>query len=258
MTLSKDRIVLLAAPHAGGSSALFRAWPPLLPDWIELVPLHLPGRGAKHALRPVHDWQRLIEGLSEDVAPKLDKSFAIFGHSMGALVGLELAHALRARRGVEPLCFFASACSPPSPRTGENDWLSCSRERFVEKLRALGGTPDEVLQDAGLLDVLLPMLRADFHLSDTYRPRNRAPLRTPIIAFGGSDDASAPVDTLGGWSAQTCREARVELFAGGHFFLDAHGASVVASLVSALERARAGMQGVGAGFPTAASPFAGR
>ena len=114
----------------------------------------------------------LIDTLLVELAERLDddEPFAVFGHSMGALVGLELIHALRARHGLAPVWFGASASLAPSRRNWETHWLDCTHEAMVARLRELGGTPVELLDDRDFIDFVLPALRVDFHLCGTYAP----------------------------------------------------------------------------------------
>ncbi len=240
--LASRRIVLFCAPYAGASSAIFRDWQRSLPEWVELVPLQLPGRGVKYSVPPFREWAPLIDQLFADVSPYLERPFGIFGHSMGALIGLELAHAIRGRRGVEPLWLGASACTAPSRRSIDAQWLTCSSESVAEHLRALGGTPEVVLQDASLFDALLPVLRADFHLCGTYPSVRRAPLNGPIFALGGADDdVSNPRDNLLSWSQETHGAFQLEIVDGGHFFIETDQRNVIGLISESLAKATSGL-----------------
>jgi surfactin synthase thioesterase subunit len=158
--------------HAGGSAMLHRPWAQRLPRGVQVVPLELPGHGSRCAVSAHAKWPALIDTLLVELAERLDddEPFAVFGHSMGALVGLELIHALRARHGLAPVWFGASASLAPSRRNWETHWLDCTHEAMVARLRELGGTPVELLDDRDFIDFVLPALRADFHLCGTYAP----------------------------------------------------------------------------------------
>lgn len=230
-----ERITLFCAPHAGAGAATFRDWQRHLPAWLELVALQLPGRGAKYAIPPIRDWNTLRTVLLDQVTPKLAGPFAIFGHSMGALIGLELAHAIRSRHGLEPIWLGASACTAPSRRSLESDWLTRPRETVIERLRMLGGTSEEVLRDSSLLDALLPVLRADFHLCGTYESEPRAPLSAPLLVLGGTaDEVSSPRENLSAWSREASGDFQLEMVDGGHFFIEANRQAVIRRIVEAI------------------------
>jgi len=233
-----DRLVLFALPHAGAGAAVYRDWPGRLPGWIELVPLQPPGRGVRHGEPILADWAVLMAVLMRDIEPYAGRRFAIFGHSMGALAGLELAHAVAARWGTMPLWLGASGCTAPARRKGETKWRDCPAGELLDEVRRLGGTLPELLENTELLELVLPVLRADFHLCGSYRPPVRPPLRCPLLALGGTDDAvSAEPENLDAWSRETTGPFAVEMFAGGHFFIDGWRGAVIGTVVKSLTQA---------------------
>ncbi|HVW29990.1 MAG TPA: alpha/beta fold hydrolase [Polyangiaceae bacterium] len=224
---------LFCIPYAGGSAAVYRSWAEAMPRWLELQPLHLPGRGRRIGVPPVARWSSLIDLLVDDVAPMVKEPFGIFGHSMGALIGFELAHALRERLGVEPRWLGVSACVAPARRAYDDTWLTASRERVIEQLRSFGGTPDVVLKEPELLDLLLPALRADFHLCGTYRRRDREPLEAKVLVLGGSaDELSNPRENLMAWARETSGPFELKIFDGDHFFVEASRGDVVGAVAA--------------------------
>lgn len=241
------RLVCLA--HAGGSAMLYRRWAQRLPRGVQVVLVELPGHGSRCALPAHTGWPALIDTLVVELAEKLegDAPFAVFGHSMGALVGFELIHALRARYGMAPVWFGASASVAPSRRNWESDWLDCTHEAMVAKLRELGGTPAELLDDRDFIDFVLPVLRADFHLCGTYTrdamtagALARQPLACPIGVFTGLDDrATACADDVAAWRDETRGACTLHSFDGGHFYLDGTPDSVMACVATSLAGALA-------------------
>ncbi|MGP1667063.1 MAG: thioesterase II family protein, partial [Rhodanobacter sp.] len=111
---------LLCLPYAGGNASVYREWSARMPGWVNVIPLHMPGRGVRQRMAPVHEWKALLDLLVDDVRTDLGRPFAIFGHSMGALIGVELAYELRDRYRVSPVWFGASACIAPSRRERED------------------------------------------------------------------------------------------------------------------------------------------
>jgi surfactin synthase thioesterase subunit len=234
---------------------LYRRWAQHLPQTVRIVPLELPGHGKRRALAAHTDWPSLIEDLSGELRALRDPAmpFALFGHSMGALAGLELIHALRAQ-GEFTAWLGVSAAVAPACRVHETHWLDCPQTRMVDKLRSLGGTPDVLLDDSDFIDLLMPMLRADFHLCGTYRSGTaglkgdefaRAPLDCPIDVFTGRDDpATARQQDIARWRDETLGPCTFHSFDGAHFYLDDDPGPVLArvtgSLAGALAQPRRG------------------
>ncbi|SDV46056.1 thioesterase II family protein [Chitinasiproducens palmae] len=235
-------IRLLCLPYAGGSAALFRDWPQMMPDWVEVVPVHLRGRGVRHAQAASHTWSALLDDLLEQVMPALrargEGRYAIFGHSMGALVGLELAHALRARLGAGPAWFGASGSLAPALRTRETHWLDCNEATFLAEVRRLGGMPDSLLDNQEFMELVSPMLRADFHLCGTYDPPSRLPLDCPLLAVNGVDDARCMVpDNEPAWARETTGSFAAAHLPGGHFFINTHRPALIGQVLTHLGKA---------------------
>jgi surfactin synthase thioesterase subunit len=233
--MATERVQLVCLPYAGAGAVAYRGWQGRLPHWIELIALELPGRGLRQAEPVVQDWSELTDIVMAAVRARVSGRLALFGHSMGALVAIELAHALRARGGPTPLWLGASGCVAPQQRELDLSWRDCPDESLVAELRALGGTPPEVLECRDLLDLVLPAVRADFHLCGSYRPAPRAPLDCPMLVLGGvGDPISRPYDNLSAWSRETNGPCRVELVDGGHFFIHEREAAVAGLVISSL------------------------
>jgi surfactin synthase thioesterase subunit len=233
-----ERVQLVCLPYAGAGAAAYRSWQGLFPHWIELIPLDLPGHGLRQLEPALDDWRALIEVVMATVRRRVTGPLALFGHSMGALVTIELAHALRAG-GASPLRWIgASGCVAPRRRQPDLSWRDCSEQRLVAELHSLGGTPPEVLECRDLLDLVLPTVRADFHLCGSYRRADRAPLDCPLLVLGGRrDPISQPYENLSAWSLETTGPSRVELVDGGHFFIHEHEAAVAGLVTASLAEA---------------------
>lgn len=226
---------------------LYRRWVRRLPQEVRVVPLELPGHGARRALPAHTEWPSLIDGLCDEFHARRDPAvpFAMFGHSMGALVGLELMHALSADDAGSAVWFGASASVAPSCRIRETHWLGCTHRQMVDKLRSLGGTPNELLEDRDFIDFLMPTLRADFHLCGTYPntgddTATREPLDCPVGVFTGRDDpATARADDVARWRDETRNLCAFHRFDGGHFYLDDAPDPVLGRVVTSLAGALA-------------------
>lgn len=204
---------LLCLPYAGGGAAAYRGWGGLLPPEIDVVPVQLPGREGRVQEQAFNRMDPLVDALVHALAPWLARPFALFGHSMGALIAYELAARMSPVR-----LFIAGHPSPglPSSRIPVHD---IPDEAFTDSLRTLGGTPAEVLAHPELMALLLPLLRADFELCETYEFSARPPLSCPVSVFGGLADPLASAAGLNAWAELTSAACTVRTVPGGHFFL---------------------------------------
>lgn len=210
---------LFCFPYAGGAAHIFRGWPDGVPHAVEVCAVQYPGRGSRLAERPFTDLHQLVRAFVQPLLPLLDRPFAFFGHSMGAAIGFELAHLLREEHGLEPAHLFVSGRRAPQlPRTALNTYLLPDDELLAE-LRQLNGTPGEVLDNPELMQLLLPILRADFELIQTYTYAPKSPLGCPLTAFGGLRDDEARREQLEAWREHTTARFSLLMFPGDHFFL---------------------------------------
>lgn len=183
--------------------------------------MQLPGRGHRlPAGPPLRQMQAMVEDTARGLRPLLDKPFALFGHSMGAVLAFELARLLRAERGPEPAHLFVSGHRAPQIADRTPPTYDLPEKEFFEELRRLNGTPREVLDHPELMEVVLPLLRADFEVIQTYAYREGEPLECPISAYGGLYDEDVTREDLQGWREQTTAPCAVRLFPGDHFFIN--------------------------------------
>lgn len=227
------RLRLVCFPYAGGGAWTFRGWPGVPADG-EAWAVELPGHGARIAEPPVGDLEALVAPLARAIAPLADAPLALFGHSMGALLAFETARRLRAEAGVEPVHLFVAGREAPQLPEARPPAHGLPDEELVAVLRDLDGTPSEVLEDAGMMALMLPVVRADFRLVETYRYRAEAPLGCPITAIGGADDARVRPAMLAPWREHTRAAFALHLVDGGHFFLPRAAPLVSRALEDAL------------------------
>ena len=214
------RLRLICLPYAGGAASAFASWARLLPEHVEMCAVQLPGRENRLSETPRTDLAGLVADLRQVVVGQLsDLPFVIFGHSMGTLIGFELARDLRRHNQPAPMRLIMSAHRAPQlPRTDPVVY-NLPRSELIDEMRRMGGTPDAILDHAEMMDLLLPTLRADFEICDTYAFQPEPPLDVPISAIGGIDDEETSTSQLEAWQDQTCGSFDVKMFAGGHFFL---------------------------------------
>jgi len=144
---------------------------------------------------------------------------AIFGHSMGAVVGFEVARRLQSAANMAPIALFASACRPPRVLATGRRRYDLPDDAFIEELRTLNGTPVEILKDPEMIKIMLPTLRADFKACQTYRYQPGDKLANPIIVYGGLGDPDISRQELEQWSQETRDDTIVRMFPGGHFYI---------------------------------------
>ncbi|BAZ22553.1 thioesterase [Kalymmatonema gypsitolerans NIES-4073] len=227
---------LFCFPYAGGSSLIFRTWSHSLPTTVEVCPMELPGRGTQMKLPAFTQLQPLVQAIAPVLLPHLDKPFAFFGHSMGALVSFELARLLRKEYNITPVHLFVSARLAPQIPDPKPPVHALPEPEFKEELRRLNGTPEAVLQNAELMQLLVPILRADFAVLETYVYTTEPPLNCPITAYGGSEDEEASYDELQAWQKQTNATFSLQMFTGDHFFLHSAQSLLLQSLSQELHR----------------------
>ena len=212
------RLRLFCFPYAGTGASIFRTWPDGLPADVEVCPVQFPGRGTRLMETPFTQLSHLVQALAQALVPLLDKPFAFFGHSMGALVGFELARQLRRQSGVQPVRLFVSAARAPQIPHRDRPIHALPEGEFLAELRRLNGIPEKVLEEAELMQIMLPVLRADFAVYETYVYSTEPPLHCPISTFGGLQDQRVSRGDLEAWRNQTNGSFSLRMFPGDHFF----------------------------------------
>jgi medium-chain acyl-[acyl-carrier-protein] hydrolase len=212
------KVRLFCFPYAGGGSAIFRSWVDRVPQSIEICPVQLPGRESRLAEVPFDRLPALVPVVAEAIVPYLDKPFGFFGHSMGALISFELSRRLRRDHDLQPAHLFVSGRWPPHKPRLEERTSDLPEEEFIQELRSLNGTPKEVLEHPALMALMLPMLRADFAVCETYSYTDDTPLSCPITVFGGLQD-EPDRDSLEPWRDQTTAAFSLRMLPGDHFFV---------------------------------------
>ena len=179
---------------------------------------------------PFTRMEPLVKATVEALRPHLDRPFAIFGHSMGALLGFEVARLLRREHNVEPLHLFVSGHSAPHCLENDAPIHALPKNEFLEELRRYGGMSDETFIDRELMGIMIPILRADIEVFETYQLKTEPPLGSSISAFGGLEDHRVTRESLESWREYTAGEFSVRMFSGDHFFLQSRRQSLLAAV----------------------------
>lgn len=229
---------LFCFPYSGGGAAIYHTWGELLPPEIELCAVRLPGREGRYAEPPLRRLDALLPLLLDGLLPSMERRFAFFGHSLGALIAFELTRSLRRAQRELPAHLFVSGRRAPDAaerRPGEAPLHTLPDAELIGELRQLEGTPDEVLATPELLELVLPTIRADFELGETYAYRAEPPLGCPITAMGGDADVDVTPEDLARWRAHTAGPFVKAVLPGGHFFLHTQHRELLAAMSVALK-----------------------
>lgn len=229
---------LFAIPWSGASASVYFKWRKLLRGHVRFVPLELAGRGTRMREPLYADWHAATADVARLMGDSgIDGPWAVFGHSLGGLLGYEAVRRLVDEGRAPPVHLFVSGSNPPTwtptqaPLHEVVDDLA-----FLERIFPLGGTPLGLLQDPDLRSLFAPVIRNDYRLFETYRwtPPERA-LTCPVTVLGGALDPLATPENLAGWRALTTGPCDTVIFPGGnHFFLEPALHEVVAIVQTAL------------------------
>ena len=226
---------LVCFPYAGGGASVYSGWNTLKQTGISLWALSLPGRGHRYHEKPITSLAPLLEQLIPKVLKiATNKSVSFFGHSMGALIAYELACLLEQRKLLEISKLFLSGRSPVSQQDDEPAYHLLSDTELMSKLIGMGGIPKEIQKHPEMLQLMLPTLRADFELIETWQSESSSATNSPIIALAGSDDSRASAEKMEHWDSHTRSDFKLHEFDGGHFFLSEHQPDIIQLVRNAL------------------------
>ena len=209
---------LLCLPHAGGGVAAFRTWSRALPEWIEVRAVQLPGRDARIREPLARDLGTLVEELAGALAPATEEPFALYGHSMGALLAFELTRRLERAAGPAPVHLFVAGYGAPHRHPSRSRLHLLSHDEVVDDLRRAGVTPEPVMRDRGLMELLVPVIQADIAMCVGHGRTEADTVATPISAFAGAADTVVAPAGLARWGELTTGTFRLRVLDGDHFF----------------------------------------
>lgn len=210
---------LFCFPYAGGAARTYRPWAQTLPLEIDVCALEVPGRGNRLREPPPTKISQAVDLIGKEIVSLLDRPYAFFGHSMGAILGFEVARLLRRRAQQLPTHLFVSGHRAPQVPKTEPFTYNLPEVEFIEELHRLNGTPVEVLEHPDMMRIMMPLLRADFESIQTYSYTHEPPLDCPITVLGGLSDPDVSRETLEPWREQTTAAFNLKMFPGDHFFL---------------------------------------
>ncbi|MFG3009686.1 thioesterase II family protein [Streptomyces cinerochromogenes] len=235
---------LLCLPHAGGSASFYFPVSKALSPAVDVRAVQYPGRQDRHLEAPLDSVQDLARGVFRALDERDGTPLALFGHSMGAMVGFELARLLE-DAGRPPAVFFVSGRRGPSVERSE-DVHQGDDARLIEEVTRLGGTDGAVLRDEEMLSMILPVLRADYRAVETYRHTPGPRLSCPFVALTGDADPRVTPEEARTWSQETDGPFELHVYPGAHFYLVAQQQAVLARIEATLRRLASGT-GAGTG-----------
>lgn len=229
------RCRLFCLPFAGGGASLFNGWNSLSPT-AEVLPVQLPGRENRLRERPATDMKALLPDLVNALSREMCGAWAVFGHSFGGLLAYEFARAAVRDGYQQPEAVFVSACRPPDVTTRFPKTLhTLSDDELVKELENLGASPNPVLADPETRRVVLPSVRGDIQICETYKFTPDDSLEAPIIAFSGTDDPHAEAAEMKRWKEFTNGPFIQHSVPGGHFFLKSQSDALMSHVKERLE-----------------------
>jgi surfactin synthase thioesterase subunit len=221
---------LLCLPGAGGRGDYFRRWVPDLAGILELWTTVSPERSSGADRSSETDLDLVVNAIAAEALDLMDRPLAVLGHSMGAMLGIEVIRAVE-RRATPLRALIVCGCAAPANWTLQAVMGERTDDELVALMQSWGGTPPELLQDRDFLHLALPRLRADLRLCLQYR-NQPGRIRTPIVAFAGSSDVTAPALEVGEWSACSTDWRGLHILPGGHFFIHSAQRALIDAIIA--------------------------
>jgi len=213
---------------------VFRPWVGFLPDHVELWAAHLPGRGERAEEPLLRRIGPIVQEIAYALSTYSEKPFALFGHSLGAAIAFEAARELRRKYNVQPAHLLVSGCQAPHCLDVGPSTHDMPEGEFIEKLRALNGTPKALLENPRMMEIVLPIVRADIEVLQTYRYVPGLPLDCPITAIGGFRDKLVSLTSVVAWRHQTTSRSVAYALPGDHFFINSAQSLLLKVITDAL------------------------
>lgn len=212
---------------------MYVRWKRLLPSWIHVHPVELPGRGVRLGESFVESYPALIRQLMAEQRKAMQGRYVLLGHSMGALLAYGMAQACRANGQPVPLAVFASGSPAPSKRSDGEFVAKDDDDGLIAEMRKQGGTTEEIFENEEMLRITLDTLGSDYRVCESFSYLPNMPLSVPLHVFAGKKD-DVREDQINGWSVETTNQFTVDWFNGGHFFIKFDERAVLDALCARL------------------------
>ena len=220
-----EQIQMFCLPFAGGNKYFFREYQKFAPDFIEVIPVELPGRGLRADEPLFTNIYDLAEDVFFSIKNKLDKPYILYGHSMGGLLAYLTAKMIVKDFLATPIHIFITGCTAPSTR--DKSYLHLlSKDDFIKKLKELGGCPEEILNNEDIINFFEPVIRADFQAVESFEYQQTAPFDIPMTLMFGLDERVTPSE-MRDWQKETTNSIDIIQMPGNHFFINQFGFQVI-------------------------------
>lgn len=217
----KAKLRFFCFPYAGGGTSIFRDWVNGLPADIEVCHVQLPGHDTRIREKPFSHLTPLIEAMVSGLLPYLDIPFIFYGHSMGSLLCFEASRQLRKQHNLQPKHLFVSGSRAPQRPSVLKPTHHLPDNLFIAEInKRYKAIPNEILNNYEIMQLFLPILKADFSIIETYKYIPDLPLNCPISAFGGLQDEMVSPEDISAWRDQTSKEFILQMIEGEHFFIN--------------------------------------
>ncbi|MEM1319022.1 MAG: alpha/beta fold hydrolase [Bacteroidota bacterium] len=220
-----NKIRLFCFPFAGGSQYSFNGFVKHAPENLVLHPLDLPGRGRRLGEACLTNMEDLVRDALPSIEPYAHQPYAIYGHSMGSLLGLLVARRIFREQLPPPLALILSGRGAPSVRHGRPPKYLLPRPQFIARLKEMGGDT-QVFEDEKLMEFFEPILRADMQAGETYIYENHPPMDIPITLLIGSEEGISD-EEVQGWQKESRFPLDVITMPGNHFFILDHEQAIM-------------------------------
>lgn len=230
-----DRIRLFCFPYGGAGASCYYGWQASLPHQVDVAAVEYPGRDGRWAEAACFSVDELAEDFLRQEGASCEGRFALFGHSLGALVGFEATRILRDRGQPLPEVLFVSGSPAPHIPRSRPMISHLPKQEFLETLVREFDISKALLEDSTVAEIVYPILRADFQVVEGYKYNDMAPLDCSIVALGGTQDAEASEASVSAWRRQTNAGFELCLIEGGHFFISEKQAQVLSVVARGLK-----------------------
>lgn len=227
------KLRLVCFPYAGGSSTIFSEWSDLLGDDYEVTAVTLPGRGVRIGERPHETWSSLLRDIQNQISSLLDAPYALFGHSFGGRIAYEVSQIVG--NSTPPIATLISGCRSPDFPQNQPLMHLLSDEEFLTAVDVMEGTPKAILDNQDVMRIMLPTIRSDMKLSETWTQRHSVKIDTPIHVLLGSEDKIETPKSVEGWEQCTASNYGFHEMSGGHFNIDENPRAFIRVLKKILE-----------------------
>lgn len=229
------KIKLFCIPYAGGSGVIYNEWKKKLGDFIVVNPVELSGRG-KRFVEPLYDkLEDAVEDVFNLIKDDLEEPYALYGHSMGSIIAYELCHKIIDNNLPAPEHIFFSGRCAPSIKRKKKPIHNLPDEEFKHEILDLGGTPKELFENEELLDIFIPIIKADFRVVENYIYEEKNDLDLNITVLYGEDEEWEAYE-IEKWREHTRKNCNIFTTEGGHFFIHSHTDQVMKIVNNTLER----------------------